>query len=132
MLIFCTYRFLYEQINQSDFLEMLQNLYSPVLPCTELGTLKVEACRIMDSAKRPLWLVWNVRDELSLQIGKYISPTTRLLRVLNEIVEPNSHIVYDLDPGESSAIFKNGDDLRQDMLTLQVSFLIGFNSCIKE
>ena len=69
MIVSFIFRFLNEQINQSDFLEMLQNLYSPVLPCTELGTLKVESCRIMDSAKRPLWLVWNVKDALSLQIG---------------------------------------------------------------
>jgi len=43
---------------------------SPVNPCIQLGALKVESCRIMDSAKRPLWLVWHNNDPLAAQIGK--------------------------------------------------------------
>ena len=46
----------------------------------------------MDSAKKPLWLVW----------------------------ENNDHLAKDINYETNAIIFKNGDDLRQDMLTLQV------------
>jgi len=58
-----------------------------------LGELVVEKCRIMDSAKKPLWLVWKNPDPLADRIKGFST---------------------------NSIIFKNGDDLRQDMLTLQV------------
>uniref|UniRef100_A0A8C4D8V7 Phosphatidylinositol-4,5-bisphosphate 3-kinase n=1 Tax=Dicentrarchus labrax TaxID=13489 RepID=A0A8C4D8V7_DICLA len=48
-------------------------------------------CRMMSSAKRPLWLNWENPDMMS------------------ELLFQNNEI-----------IFKNGDDLRQDMLTLQI------------
>lgn len=53
----------------------------------------------MDSAKRPLWLVW-LNDDDTLQ---YVDNKT----LHDQLVK-------------SAIIFKNGDDLRQDMLTLQV------------
>uniref|UniRef100_A0A5F8GEL2 Phosphatidylinositol 4,5-bisphosphate 3-kinase catalytic subunit alpha isoform n=1 Tax=Monodelphis domestica TaxID=13616 RepID=A0A5F8GEL2_MONDO len=53
--------------------------------------LKLEECRIMSSAKRPLWLNWENPD------------------IMSELLFQNNEI-----------IFKNGDDLRQDMLTLQI------------
>lgn len=66
------FRFLSEQIKQADFLEVLENLSNPVSPNVELGSLQVESCRIMDSAKRPLWLVWQNNDPLAQKIGKHI------------------------------------------------------------
>jgi len=65
------------------------------MPPTELGIdpkflcqeLVVEKCKIMDSAKKPLWLVFKNMDPQA----------------------PNMTV-----------IFKVGDDLRQDMLTLQM------------
>jgi hypothetical protein len=58
-----------------------------------LGELLVSKCRVMDSAKKPLWLVWSNPDPLADKLKGH---------------------------ERSAIIFKNGDDLRQDMLTLQV------------
>lgn len=68
----CATRFLSEQIKQPDFLEVLENLSNPVSPNVELGSLRVESCRIMDSAKRPLWLVWQNNDPLAQKIGESV------------------------------------------------------------
>lgn len=84
-------KFLYEQVQQADYLEALQNFPSPLNNNHVLGKLIVEDCKILDSAKRPLWLVWFNPDPMAECSFKY-----------------------------NSIIFKNGDDLRQDMLTLQV------------
>lgn len=84
-------KYLCESVSQSDYVDALQNFTSPLNGNHVLGSLVAENCRIMDSAKRPLWLIWKNPDPL----GNAIQP------------------LY-------SIIFKNGDDLRQDMLTLQV------------
>jgi len=84
-------KYLCESVSQSDYVDALQNFTSPLNGNHTLGSLVAENCRIMDSAKRPLWLIWKNPDPL----GHAIQP------------------LY-------SIIFKNGDDLRQDMLTLQV------------
>ena len=55
------------------------------------GELIVSECKVMNSAKKPLWLVWKNHD-------------------------PLAEIQYQ----RNAIIFKNGDDLRRDMLTLQV------------
>ncbi|RWS15774.1 Phosphatidylinositol-4:5-bisphosphate 3-kinase catalytic subunit alpha-like isoform [Dinothrombium tinctorium] len=88
-------KFLSAQVKQADYLETLQNFPSPLNHNIILGELVVEECRIMDSAKRPLWLVWT---------------------------NPDKHC--DLSNQSNAIIFKNGDDLRQDMLTLQVIGII--------
>ena len=74
-------------------MESLQKFRSPLDHTLSLGELEIHKCRVMDSAKKPLWLVWRNPDPLADKLKGY---------ELNSI------------------IFKNGDDLRQDMLTLQV------------
>ena len=58
-------KFFKEQIQQSDYLEALQNFCSPVNAAQYLGQLQVEPCRILDSAKKPLWLVWENPDPMA-------------------------------------------------------------------
>ncbi|KAI6182636.1 hypothetical protein M3Y97_00402000 [Aphelenchoides bicaudatus] len=72
-------------------LDKVQNIPSPLNPCCHLGELDIEECRVLGSAKMPLKLRWKNPEPLC----HYTSP-------FHEI------------------IFKNGDDLRQDLLTLQV------------
>ncbi len=49
-------------MNQPDFIDALQHFPLPLNPTFALGKLKVDQCRIMNSAKRPLWLVWENQD----------------------------------------------------------------------
>lgn len=69
----------------------LEKIDSPLDPSNALGHLRIDKCRVLGSAKMPLLLSWQNRSPLS----EYHLPT------------------YEI-------IFKNGDDLRQDMLVLQV------------
>uniref|UniRef100_A0A4W6F8T3 Phosphatidylinositol-4,5-bisphosphate 3-kinase catalytic subunit alpha n=1 Tax=Lates calcarifer TaxID=8187 RepID=A0A4W6F8T3_LATCA len=84
-------RFLVDQMKRPDYMDALQNFTSPLNPAHQLGNLRLDECRIMSSAKRPLWLNWENPD------------------IMSELLFQNNEI-----------IFKNGDDLRQDMLTLQI------------
>uniref|UniRef100_A0A3Q4GAG1 phosphatidylinositol-4,5-bisphosphate 3-kinase n=1 Tax=Neolamprologus brichardi TaxID=32507 RepID=A0A3Q4GAG1_NEOBR len=84
-------KFLVEQMKRPDYMDALQSFTSPLNPAHQLGNLRLEECRMMSSAKRPLWLNWENPDMMS------------------ELLFQNNEI-----------IFKNGDDLRQDMLTLQI------------
>lgn len=77
-------------LKRDEFLQNLQYFRSPVDHDVELGELVLENCRIMSSARRPLWLRWTNASEYA----EHFFPT------------------FDL-------IFKHGDDLRQDMLALQ-------------
>ena len=68
-------------------LDLPSNIINPLNPSIIVKNLIIEECKVMDSAKAPLWLVFENADDL----GKPI-------RIM----------------------FKSGDDLRQDMLTLQM------------
>ena len=57
----------------------------------KLGCLEVAQCTVKRSKKRPLWVVWSNPDSLA----------------------PRHHPRH-------AVLFKHGDDLRQDMLTLQL------------
>nr|XP_018668461.1 phosphatidylinositol 4,5-bisphosphate 3-kinase catalytic subunit gamma isoform isoform X1 [Ciona intestinalis]XP_026691477.1 phosphatidylinositol 4,5-bisphosphate 3-kinase catalytic subunit gamma isoform isoform X1 [Ciona intestinalis] len=70
---------------------------APFDPRITLGRLMAEKSKIMDSKKKPLWLEFENADE------NVINESTSVIRI----------------------IFKQGDDLRQDMLTLQMLSLMG-------
>ncbi|MCP9264021.1 PK3CB [Dirofilaria immitis] len=75
----------------ASYVEIMQNMVSPLDISNSLGTLNIEMCKVIGSAKQPLRLAWTNPE-----------PLARLHSETHQI------------------IFKNGDDLRQDMLTLQV------------
>ncbi|XP_059152563.1 phosphatidylinositol 4,5-bisphosphate 3-kinase catalytic subunit alpha isoform-like [Physella acuta] len=84
-------KYLHVQLQQADYKEALQNLHSPLNIAHILGEIQLEECCVKTSKKLPLWLVWSNPDAMADQADMFY----RLM-------------------------FKNGDDLRQDMLTLQV------------
>ena len=67
------------------YVKAFSNVFSPLDPTVKLKTLKPNKCKILDSKKKPLWLVFENNDE---------------------------------EGDDVLIIFKNGDDLRQDNLTL--------------
>ncbi|XP_004227276.3 phosphatidylinositol 4,5-bisphosphate 3-kinase catalytic subunit alpha isoform-like [Ciona intestinalis] len=80
-----------EYLCKPDYQEILQNNLSPLNPAYKLENLRNNSCEVKSSAKRPIILQWHSADPLA----EYFQPVHGIL-------------------------FKNGDDLRQDMLTLQV------------
>jgi len=68
-------------------LELPDNIQLPLDPVRKVSGLRIEKCKTMDSAKAPLWLVFQNADPLG---------------------------------DDSVLLFKSGDDLRQDSLTLQM------------
>uniref|UniRef100_A0A1I8AW80 Phosphatidylinositol 3-kinase n=1 Tax=Meloidogyne hapla TaxID=6305 RepID=A0A1I8AW80_MELHA len=71
--------------------EQMQHMVSPVNATYRLGELIIEECRVLGSAKQPLLLTWRNPEILA----RLTAPTHQL-------------------------IFKCGDDMRQDMLSLHV------------
>uniref|UniRef100_H2Y5F5 phosphatidylinositol-4,5-bisphosphate 3-kinase n=1 Tax=Ciona savignyi TaxID=51511 RepID=H2Y5F5_CIOSA len=80
-----------EYLQKPDYEELLQNNLSPLNPAYKLENLRTNFCELKSSAKRPITLQWHSADPLA----EYFQPVHGIL-------------------------FKNGDDLRQDMLTLQI------------
>lgn len=83
--------YLHDVLSKSDYQETLSNFTSPLNRSHIFGRIDASHCRILSSAKRPLYLRWTNACEYSEYYGKS----------------------FDL-------IFKHGDDLRQDMLTIQI------------
>lgn len=69
----------------------VQNIDSPLDPTAFLGEILIDGCRVLGSAKMPLRLRWTNTAALASSFAP----------------------IYEI-------LFKNGDDLRQDMLVLQM------------
>ncbi|CAF0796738.1 unnamed protein product [Brachionus calyciflorus] len=82
--------FLKDKFSEDEFKQALSNLVSPVDDIVCLGTICPSECFLLKSAKRPLYLTWQNEQ------------------IFNHFFEDTFKL-----------IFKNGDDLRQDMLTIQ-------------
>ncbi|OON15239.1 phosphoinositide 3-kinase family, accessory domain protein, partial [Opisthorchis viverrini] len=80
-----------KEISRAEARRDLQWLPSPMCLSQRLGKLVVSKCDVKRSKKRPLWLVWTNPDRLAIH-----------------------HL------SQYQLIFKHGDDLRQDILTLQL------------
>jgi len=78
-------------LSAPGYSEALSNFSSTLDPRFKLANVQIDKCNFMDSKMRPLWMVWNHTD---------------------------SHLSS--DQPTVYAIYKDGDDLRQDMLTLQI------------
>ena len=87
----CFRHFLQAEDYKSALSSVSSNLSSPININFVLGKLMLDKCKIHNSAKRPLRLVWENMDFMK------------------------DHTPYK----EIEIIYKYGDDLRQDMLTLQ-------------
>nr|BAU21065.1 Hr-PI3Kalpha protein [Halocynthia roretzi] len=80
-----------DHLAKPDFKELFENNTNPINPSQRLGELLSDLSEVKLSAKRPFVLKWRNDDPLA----SYFQPRWGIL-------------------------FKNGDDLRQDMLTLQI------------
>lgn len=84
-------RYLSTQLQEPDFQEGLKSFLSPLDNSHILGELNIHGCTVMASKKKPLWLNFTNPDPLA-----------------------------DIWFTDYKLMFKNGDDLRQDMLTVQL------------
>mmetsp|Transcript_34041 Transcript_34041/g.47413 ORF Transcript_34041/g.47413 Transcript_34041/m.47413 type:complete len:391 (-) Transcript_34041:402-1574(-) len=82
-----------QDFNQS-FFSRVGHIQNPLNPRIEITDLIIEKCKYMSSKMVPLWLVFNNKDKNA-----------------SKVTESNEKIYL---------IFKTGDDLRQDSLTLQI------------
>lgn len=83
-------RFKFE-LHRSEVRSDLENILSPLRFSIKLGPVVEQQCTVKRSKKRPLWIAWANPDNLGF----------------------HHHKIHQL-------LFKHGDDLRQDMLTLQI------------
>lgn len=87
-------KFMQAQMQRVDFSEMLQNIPDPINHRRFLGQLLPEECRLMDSAKKPLWLVWSlpiINDERAKEFTCNPRSEEDIARLMSRTNSKRSH-----------------------------------------
>lgn len=91
-----------------------ERFFLPIDPTIEVSGLVLDRCRVMTSKKLPLMLVFRTSKEFQLS-GRSSSPEDAAMGMGSASLE-----AAPLKPATYTVMYKNGDDLRQDQLTLQL------------
>ncbi len=91
-----------------------ERFFLPIDPTIEVSGLVLERCRVMTSKKLPLMLVFRTSREFQ-HSGRSGSPEDTSVGMGSPSLEATP-----LKPATYTVMYKNGDDLRQDQLTLQL------------
>ena len=107
----------------ADFLSQVGYFLSPLHPKKRCMTLVVEKCRYMSSKMVPLWLTFRNADPYTHQHPVQHNRGSSHTAIAQSTASSSSISAPTTTPHPAEYVvmmFKSGDDLRQDILTLQL------------